>query len=128
MLYLNDGQNLFDPCTSIFGDAEWRVDETVSALLEQGGIAPLIVVGIDNGGRRLRAKEYLPWKDETLQPPEEDPQGSLYPRFLLDEVVSSSRTGTAHWRAQSIGPWAVRHMGPELHYIRRSDAKGRSAG
>jgi enterochelin esterase-like enzyme len=82
-----NGQNLFDTRTSIFGNDEWRVDETVSSLIEQGSIPPLIVVGVDNGGRRLRPKEYLPWVDKTLQPPVPDPQGSLYPRFLLDEVV-----------------------------------------
>src|SRR5262249_36959114 len=84
VLYLNDGQNLFDTCTSIFGNNEWRVDEIVSRLSEEGTITPLIVVGVDNGGRQLRAKEYLPWGDETLHPPVSDPQGALYPKFLLD--------------------------------------------
>jgi len=87
VLYLNDGQNLFNACTSLYGTDEWRVDETVTQLIEEGRIAPLIVVGIDNGGRALRPKEYLPWGDDTLQPPVADPQGELYPRFLLDEVV-----------------------------------------
>lgn len=86
-LYLNDGQNLFDACTSLFEKEEWRVDETVTRMIHQRSIAPLIVVGIDNGGRRLRPKEYLPWVDDTLQPAVPDPQGQRYPRFLLDEVV-----------------------------------------
>jgi enterochelin esterase-like enzyme len=84
---LNDGQNLFDRCTAIWGNEEWRVDETVGELIEQGKITPLIVVGVDHGGRQLRAKEYLPWVDKTLQPSVAEPQGSLYPKFLLDEVV-----------------------------------------
>jgi predicted alpha/beta superfamily hydrolase len=33
VLYLNDGQNLFDVCTSIFEPEEWRVDETVGQLI-----------------------------------------------------------------------------------------------
>jgi len=87
VLFLNDGQNLFDACTSIYGNEEWRVDETVAELIEQRRIAPLIVVGVDNGGRSLRGAEYLPWGDDTLQPRVTSPQGTLYPRFLLDEVV-----------------------------------------
>jgi enterochelin esterase-like enzyme len=87
VLYLNDGQNLFDVCTAVFNREEWRVDETVGELVANGKLDPLIVVGIDNGGRRLRPKEYLPYVDETLSPPEPHPQGRLYPQFLLDEVV-----------------------------------------
>jgi enterochelin esterase-like enzyme len=87
VLYLNDGQNLFDVCTSLFNREEWRVDETVRNLVAKGGLRPLIVVGIDNGGKRLRPREYLPYVDDTLRPAEPDPQGKLYPTFLLDEVV-----------------------------------------
>jgi enterochelin esterase-like enzyme len=87
VLYLNDGQDLFDVCTSIFNREEWQVDETVTRFVAEGKIPPLIVVGIDNAGKRLRPKEYLPYVDETLAPPESDPQGKLYPQFLLDEVV-----------------------------------------
>ncbi len=86
VLYLNDGQALFDVCV-VGLSHEWRVDETVGELVAQGKLAPLIVVGIDNGGRRLRAKEYLPYVDRFLQPPEPDPQGKRYPKFLLDEVI-----------------------------------------
>jgi enterochelin esterase-like enzyme len=87
VLYLNDGQNLFDICTSIFNREEWRVDETVNELTASGKLAPILVVGIDNGGRRARPKEYLAYVDETLSPPEPHPEGKLYPQFLLDEVV-----------------------------------------
>jgi len=86
VLYMNDGQALFDVCASGSGQ-EWRVDETVGELFAQGKIRPLIVVGIDNGGRSLRSKEYLPYFDEYLRPLELDPQGKQYPRFLLDEVI-----------------------------------------
>src|SRR5258708_22830835 len=33
VLYLNDGQDLFDVCTALFRPEEWRVDETVGALI-----------------------------------------------------------------------------------------------
>src|SRR3954471_9448955 len=48
VLYLHDGQNVFDQATS-FGD-EWHVDETAQDLIIAGRIEPIIVVGIYNGG------------------------------------------------------------------------------
>lgn len=87
VLYLNDGQNLFDSTTSVFNPMEWHVDETVRALVAAGRIPPLIVVGIDNAGRRERFKEYFPYVDQYLRPPEPDPQGKRYQDFLVDEVL-----------------------------------------
>jgi enterochelin esterase-like enzyme len=66
---------------------EWRVDETLSSLIHSGELRPLIVVGIDNAGRRGRFKEYFPYFDKYLDPPEPDPRGTRYPAFLVDEVV-----------------------------------------
>jgi predicted alpha/beta superfamily hydrolase len=57
VLYLQDGQNLFDPSTSFAG--EWEVDETLNALAAAGDYG-CIVVGIDNGGAS-RLDEYSPW-------------------------------------------------------------------
>lgn len=87
VLYLNDGQNLFDACTSIFNPQEWRVDETTTELIRSGKIPALIIVGIDNPGKRDRPKEYLPFPDDTLTPAVPKVQGRDYPRFLLDEVM-----------------------------------------
>jgi predicted alpha/beta superfamily hydrolase len=87
VLYLNDGQNLFDAAASTFTGREWRVDETVRELTAAGRIPPLVVVGIDHGGRRQRFREYFPWVDAFLRPPEPDPQGTRYPTFLVDEVL-----------------------------------------
>jgi enterochelin esterase-like enzyme len=95
VLYLNDGQNLFDVCTSQFTGKEWRVDETVNDLISHNSISPIIVVGIDNGGKRWRPKEYLPYIDDTLAPPEPNPEGKRYPHFLLEEVVPFVQT---HYR------------------------------
>src|SRR5215469_16896369 len=50
VLYLNDGQNLFEPSTS-FAGVEWQVDETAERLIRQGQVPPMIIVGIDHGGR-----------------------------------------------------------------------------
>ena len=87
VLYLNDGQNLFDPATSQFGGLEWGVDETVLSLIRRRRIEPLIVVGIDNAGKRMRANEYLPWEDIYLTPPVKEPNGTKYPDFITKEVM-----------------------------------------
>ena len=57
VLYMQDGQNLFDNKTSFSG--EWQVDETLNTLFNQGDYGA-IVVGIDNGGGE-RLNEYSPW-------------------------------------------------------------------
>ncbi len=87
VLYLNDGQNLFDPRTSQSPQLEWGVDETVWSLYKSGLIEQMIVVGIDNAGKSERANEYLPWKDEFLEPPLEKPEGAKYPEFVKNEIV-----------------------------------------
>jgi imidazolonepropionase-like amidohydrolase/enterochelin esterase-like enzyme len=87
VLYLNDGQNLFDSATAVFSPAEWRVDEAVDSLARLGAVEPLIIVGVDNAGRSGRAHELLPFPDKFLSPPDSAPQGALYPAFLVDEVL-----------------------------------------
>jgi predicted alpha/beta superfamily hydrolase len=83
VLYLNDGQNLFDRATA-FGGVEWQVDETADRLIRQEIIAPLIIVGIDNAqGERM--KEYLPFR--SFHPPILRPRGKRYPDFLTKEVM-----------------------------------------
>jgi predicted alpha/beta superfamily hydrolase len=57
VLYMHDGQNVFDAYTAYAG--EWEVDETLNDLAEEGYNVP-IVVAIDNGGAE-RMKEYNPW-------------------------------------------------------------------
>jgi len=83
VLYLNDGQNLFEPATSFTG-VEWQVDETADRLIGEGAIAPLIIVGIDNAGK-ARVREYMPYR--SLQPMMMRVQGNRYPDFLLKEVA-----------------------------------------
>jgi alpha-glucosidase len=61
VLYMHDGQNLFDASTSFAG--EWEVDETLNNLYDQYGIE-LIVIGIDNGGV-YRTDEYTPFRNPT---------------------------------------------------------------
>jgi len=83
VLYLNDGQNLFDRATA-FAGVEWQVDETADRLIRQEVIPPMIIVGIDNA-QRERMKEYLPHR--SLNPPILRTRGKRYPNFLIDEVM-----------------------------------------
>jgi predicted alpha/beta superfamily hydrolase len=87
VLYLNDGQNLFDVCTSIFNAMEWQVDETADRLIAERKVAPLIIVGIDNPGKHERPNEYLPFPDPTLRPYTANVHGDRYPEFLMREVM-----------------------------------------
>ena len=84
VLYLNDGQNLFDPSRA-FGGITWRAAETVSALVEEDLIPPLVVVGIDHGVLR-RAREYLPVADDR-NPYARRPLGRRYVQFVTGEVM-----------------------------------------
>lgn len=61
VLYLHDGQNVFDRATSV--GEEWHVDETAQDMIQAGKIPPIIVVGIYNTGVH-RIDEYAPTKRE----------------------------------------------------------------
>jgi len=60
VLYMHDGQNLFDPKTASYG-TEWNIDEVVDRLVRQGDMEEVIVVGIDNTNDRIA--EYTPSSD-----------------------------------------------------------------
>ncbi|HNJ42985.1 MAG TPA: alpha/beta hydrolase-fold protein [Acidobacteriota bacterium] len=59
VLYMHDGQNIFDPKTS-YGGVDWGVDETMDRLIREKKIRPAIVVGIWNSPKRYA--EYMPQK------------------------------------------------------------------
>jgi len=79
VLYMHDGQNLFDAATSFIG-IEWNVDETVTRMIEGGEVRPLIVVGVENTSQR--AFEYTPVPDRARG----GGGGELHARFLVEEV------------------------------------------
>ena len=83
VLYLNDGQNLFEAATSFTG-VEWQVDETGDRLIHEGVVPPMIFVGIDNAGRD-RIREYMPHR--SLHPMMLRVHGTRYPAFLFKEVM-----------------------------------------
>jgi predicted alpha/beta superfamily hydrolase len=84
VLYLNDGQNLFDPSTA-FGGIAWNVQDAVNRLVRRRVIPPLVVVGIDHGGAD-RGREYLPVEDDR-NPDARDPIGRKYAEFVTREVM-----------------------------------------
>ncbi|QDA31540.1 phosphonate ABC transporter ATP-binding protein [Thermococcus indicus] len=79
VLYMHDGQNLFDQATSFAG--EWNVDETLEKLFRERNFS-VIVVGIDNGGER-RIDEYSPWRNEAY---EGGGEGDAYVRFIVETL------------------------------------------
>ncbi|RYU82468.1 alpha/beta hydrolase-fold protein [Hymenobacter persicinus] len=80
VLYMHDGQNVFDACTSFSG--EWGVDETLKQLQQQGLDATgCIVVAIDNDGAQ-RLNEYSPWNN----PQYGGGQGDQYVDFLVQTL------------------------------------------
>lgn len=72
VIYMQDGQNVFDAATSSFGN-EWQADETCDLLIRTHKIPPVIVVGIYNTSER--SKEYIPGK-----------KGSAYMEFLIHKL------------------------------------------
>jgi enterochelin esterase-like enzyme len=93
VLYMHDGQNLFDKATAGYG-MEWEIDEHLSRLIRDGKVRPTIVVGIWNTAKRL--EEYVPSKAFTSLPPNYrakvralyggDPLSDGYLKFLVREL------------------------------------------
>ncbi|GAB3728506.1 alpha/beta hydrolase-fold protein [Hymenobacter agri] len=99
VLYLHDGQNVFDEATSFSG--EWGIDETLDRLRQAGQDATgSIVVAVDNGGE-FRTDEYIPWPSAALKGQSHPGgQGAAYVDFL----------------AQTLKPYV------DAHYRTRPDA------
>ena len=78
VIYMHDGQNLFDDKTSYAG--EWEVDEILNNLYKEKGLE-FIVVGIDNGGEK-RMNEYSPWENSRYGKAE----GEAYVEFIVNTL------------------------------------------
>jgi predicted alpha/beta superfamily hydrolase len=72
VLYVHDGQNVFDRATAAFG-WEWRVDETMDSLASTGAIDQVILVAINNTSDRI--DEYS-----------DTPQGKAYASFVVNTL------------------------------------------
>lgn len=84
VLYLNDGQNLFDPARAFAGQT-WGIARSTAQLVRHRRIPPMLIVGIDHGGTR-RAREYLPVEDDR-NPDARQPLGREYVEFVTGEVL-----------------------------------------
>lgn len=93
VLYMHDGQNLFDKTTAGYG-MSWEIAEHLSKLIGEHKVRPTIVVGIWNTDKRLQ--EYLPAKVfRALGPRYQEEVRALYGgsplsdgylRFIVDEL------------------------------------------
>jgi predicted alpha/beta superfamily hydrolase len=81
VLYLQDGQNLFDGRTSYIAGKTWNANTTADRLAEDNEIEPVILVGIANTGLR-RMAEYTPTRDFKMGGGE----GRSYGRLLIEEL------------------------------------------
>ncbi len=115
VLYLHDGQNLFDGATSYIPGMEWRVDETAQALITSKIIEPLIIVGIYNAGTE-RVNEYTPTRDAKQNV---GGKADLYGRMIVEELKpfidgqyrtlrDAAHTGTG---GSSLGGLVSLHLG-----------------
>ncbi len=87
VLYMFDGQNLFDRATSAFG-MEWGVDETIEALVDRGAMPGVVVVGIDSPlDPWQRYAQYTAW-DWMLDGRPVVADGAVTAAFLVEQVMS----------------------------------------
>lgn len=80
VLYLHDGQNLFDGATSFIPGQDWHVGPTADQCIHEGAVEPLIIVGMYNTEARIR--EYTP----THVPRLGGGRADRYAKFLIEEV------------------------------------------
>ena len=99
VLYMHDGQNLFDTKTSYSG--EWNVDETLNSLYYETGFQ-VIVVGIDNGGDK-RLDEYSPWTNSQYGGGEGDDYLDFIVNTLKPHIDSNYKTLTDKENTAIIG-------------------------
>ena len=80
VLYLHDGQNVFD---ALAAGAEWQFDETAQRLVLAGEVAPLIIVAVASNQDRI--KDYTPVRDRA-QGHGEGGGAAAYGRYLVHEL------------------------------------------
>lgn len=90
VLYLHDGQNLFDGRTSFIPGQTWRADEHADAAITAGEAEPLIMVGIYNGGER-RLAEYTHEANERREGGEAEHYGLFLTRELMPWMAQHYR-------------------------------------
>jgi len=120
VLYLHDGQNVFDASTA-FAGVSWAVDETAERLIREKAIAPVIIVAINHAGT-ARADEFAPTRDAHR---DAGGRADRYARFLVDELKPYiDRTFRTRPDAvdtalggSSLGGLVTLHMGLEYPHV-----------
>jgi enterochelin esterase-like enzyme len=90
LLYLHDGQNLFDGRTSFVKGRTWMLREHADDAIEAGEVEPLVIVGIYNTGDR-RLAEYTHEYNWQMGGGEADNYGDLLTRELMPWIASNFR-------------------------------------
>lgn len=93
VLYVHDGQNVFDPASSFIG-VDWAIDETMTQLIAEKKTPEAIIVAVWNTPKRL--SEYMPQKaieriseselDNMFKPVRQKPLGDAYLKYLVTEL------------------------------------------
>ncbi|HVW78589.1 MAG TPA: alpha/beta hydrolase-fold protein [Alloacidobacterium sp.] len=91
VLYMHDGQNLFDPATSFVPGRTWRVAENADQVIGAGEAEPLMIVGIANTGEH-RLAEYTQSADRKMGGGEADKYGRLITEELMPFIDARYRT------------------------------------
>ncbi len=81
VLYMHDGQNLFEASTSFAG--EWEVDESLESIIAEKGWEGALVVGIDNTSKRM--SEYL-YPTGYINIENETPSGDAYMNLIVNDI------------------------------------------
>ena len=90
VLYMQDGQNLFDPSTSYVQGRTWEMREHADEAIEASELQPLIIVGIYNTGER-RISEYTPEPDRKMGGGDAEDYGLMLTRELMPWVAKNFR-------------------------------------
>lgn len=83
VLYLHDGQNVFDPDTAFIRGQHWQAAESAERLVTSGAIPPMIIVAVDNAGDS-RIDEYTPTHNARMN---RGGHADDYGRMLLEELM-----------------------------------------
>ncbi len=90
VLYMHDGQNLFDPETSFVKGRTWLMREHADVAIESSRVEPLVIVGIYNTGVR-RIAEYTHDPSRQMGGGEADDYGLMLTRELMPWIASRYR-------------------------------------
>ncbi len=118
VLYLHDGQNLFDPGTAFLGN-HWRLKEVADELIHAGQIQPVIIAGIYNA-REHRINEYTSVSDSRGYGGRAGAYGRLVVKQIKPFIDAQYRTFTdadnTGLGGSSLGGLVTLHLG--LRYPR----------